>query len=287
VNGGHYYLAPANGSSRMTKNNGKVSQRRVWKCAACRKQFSVLNGTIFHGTKISIRKWCLVVLEICASKNGVSAREVERKYDLTAKTAWLMLHRIREAMKGDPLAGLLSGTVAADETWIGGKPRNKHRADLPPKHRWEKRNTDRTTVLALIDTKTGETRSRVIPNGQGPTLRQAIADQVEMDETTLITDEAAAYKSFSGEMKGHETLTHLAGEYVNPAGFTTNQAEAYFGHLKRSIDETHRHVSREHLPRYLANHDFLRSTFELDDSQRMRVLMSRTAGRRVSYKTSH
>ncbi|CAN5773773.1 hypothetical protein BH20ACT7_BH20ACT7_12910 [soil metagenome] len=120
-----YFLQPRGGKDRATRT-GSRSQRRVWKCADCRKQFSVLTGTIFHGTKIPLRTWILVVFELCSSKNGVAAREIERKYDLTAKTAWFMLHRIREAMKRDPLAGLLKGTVTADETWIGGKPSNRH-----------------------------------------------------------------------------------------------------------------------------------------------------------------
>lgn len=96
-----YFLKPANGSSRKT-NKGTMSERRVWKCAGCRKQFSVLTGTIFHGSKVPVRTWLFVVFEMCASKNGVSAREIERKYDLTPKTAWFMLHRIREAMKKQP-----------------------------------------------------------------------------------------------------------------------------------------------------------------------------------------
>ncbi|HEX3824992.1 MAG TPA: IS1595 family transposase [Mycobacteriales bacterium] len=287
VIGGHYYLAPANGSSRKTRMTGKtgaVSQRRVWKCCACRKQFSVLTGTIFHGSKISVRTWVLVILEMCASKNGVSAREIERKYDLTAKTAWFMCHRIREAMKLEPMAGLLSGVVAADETWIGGKPSNQSKSKRAPRARWEVKRTEKPSVLALVDTVTGEVRSRVVPNVKGATLRDAISQQVEMGATTLVTDEAQAYKMFAGEMKGHERVTHSADEYVNKDGFTTNQAEAYFGQLKRSIDGTHHHVSVEHLARYLANHDFLRSTHEMDDSDRMRLLVARTTGRRLTYK---
>ena len=111
--GPHYYIRPANGTSRSTRT-GAASQRRVWKCAACRKQFSVLTGTIFHGTKISVRTWVFVIFEMCSSKNGVSAREIERKYDLTAKTAWFMLHRIREAMKREPLVGTTSRATSAN-----------------------------------------------------------------------------------------------------------------------------------------------------------------------------
>ena len=101
-----FFLRPANGVSRRTRT-GSESERRVWKCGSCRKQFSVLTGTIFHGTKIPVRTWLLVVFEMCASKNGVAAKEIERKYDLTNKSGWFMLHRIREAMRRDPLAGML------------------------------------------------------------------------------------------------------------------------------------------------------------------------------------
>ena len=124
--GGHYFLKPANGVNRKTRT-GSRSERRVWKCKACRRQFTVLVGTVLHGSKISVRTWVLVILEMCASKNGVSAREIERKYDLTPKSAWFMCHRIREAMRRDPLASLLSGTVAADETWFGGTPLTSRR----------------------------------------------------------------------------------------------------------------------------------------------------------------
>jgi hypothetical protein len=95
-------------------------------CATCRKKFSVPTGTVFHGSKIPVRTWLFVTLELSASKNGVSAREIERKYGLTPKTAWFMLHRLREAMKRDGDAPFLSGTLVADETWIGGNPGNQH-----------------------------------------------------------------------------------------------------------------------------------------------------------------
>jgi transposase-like protein len=281
------YLRPVNGASRKTRT-GKQSERRVWKCNACRKQFTVLVGTIFHGSKIPVRTWVLVVLEMVASKNGVAAREIERKYDLTNKTAWFMLHRIREAMKREPLAGLLSGTVAADETWYGGKPSNQSKAKRAPRRGWAGAvaggRSDKPSVLALVDTVTGEVRSRVVPDVKGNTLREAIAEETEMGATTLVTDEWAGYKQFSGEMKGHETVNHSKDEYVNLNGMTTNQVEAYFGQLKRSIDGTHHHVSREHLARYLAQHDFLRSTFKMDDTERMRTLVEQTGGRRLTYR---
>ena len=282
-----FYLNPDNGVSRKTRT-GSRSQRRVWKCGDCRRQFSVLTGTIFHGTKISVRTWLMVIFEMCSAKNGISAREIERKYELTAKTAWFMCHRIREAMKRQPLAGLLSGTVASDETWVGGKPSNQSKKQRAPRRGWNGSvaggHTDKPAVMALVDTKTGEVRSRVVPDVKGATLRAAIADNVEMGSTTLITDEWKGYKVVSGEMKGHETVNHSRDEYVNKHGYTTNQVEAYFGQLKRSVDGTFHHVSREHLERYLAQFDFLRSQCKDTDTQRMLTVVDNAAGRRLTYK---
>jgi transposase-like protein len=145
-----YFLTPQGGArgTGKPKLDGKRTQsvRRVWKCARCRKQFSVLSGTILHGTKVSLRTWLMVMVQISSTKNGVSAREVERMHGVTSETAWFMLHRLRESMKRGPLASLLAGTVVADETFIGGKPKNRHqsrtgeygaggRGHLPPKTR--------------------------------------------------------------------------------------------------------------------------------------------------------
>ena len=244
----HYFLTPRNGVSRKTRTGSK-SQRRVWKCKDCRRQFSVLTGTIFHGSKIPVRTWIFVVFEMCASKNGVAAREIERKYNLTGKSAWFMLHRIREAMRREPLAGLLAGTVVADETWIGGKPSNRH-GYVPG----ENQTTTKTPVLSLVNSETREVRSRVVPNVSGATLRQAIADEVDGSRTFLHTDGAKPYTVVARDMARHEWVDHAAGEYVRN-GVSTNLAEGFFSQLKRSLDGTHHHVSVEHLDRYLGQFD--------------------------------
>jgi transposase-like protein len=116
-----YLLKPQSGY--RTLKSGKTTYRRVWKCGKCRKQYSVLVGTIFHGSHIPLGTWLTAIRMMCGGKNGVSAHELHRSLDITYKTAWFMCHRIREAMKLPPLAGKLSGVVEADETWIGGKPR--------------------------------------------------------------------------------------------------------------------------------------------------------------------
>ena len=101
------------------------------------------------------RKWVLVIFEMASSKNGVSAREIERKYDLTPRTAWFMLHRIREAMKREPMADLLSGRVVADETWYGGNPRNRHGHD-PKQHNTGPQKGNKVPIMALVSRETGE-----------------------------------------------------------------------------------------------------------------------------------
>jgi transposase-like protein len=279
-------MEPKDGTGSRKTRTGSRSQRRVWKCRGCRHQFSVLTDTIFHGTKISIRTWPFVIFEFCASKNFVSAWEISRKYEITNESAWHMLHRIREAMKREPLADLLSGVVAADETWIGGKPSNQSKTKRAPRRGWmgAEIKTDKPAVLALVDTATGETRSQVVPNVKGDTLRSVIAEQVEMGATTLVSDDAHAYQQFAVEMKGHERVVHSHDEYVNAAGFTTNNVERYFGQLKRSIDGTHHAVSREHLARYLAQFDFLATYHAETDSQRMRRVIGNVEGRRLTYK---
>ena len=282
-----YFLNPANGTSRKTRT-GSASQRRVWKCGACRKQFTVLVGTIFHGTKISLRKWLFVFVEMCSAKNGISAREIERRYKVTPKSAWFMTHRIREAMKREPLANMLTGTIKADETFIGGKPKNKHQQGRPLYLEGHGRGrsgsaSDKVPVLALVNRETGEVRSAVIPDVTGATLRKAIGEQVDMAGSTLHTDGWGGYRQLGQEFASHEHVDHSSYEYVR-GDVTTNQVEGYFSQLKRSIDGTHHHVSREHLARYLAEFDYRWSTRKLNDSARTKRLMGQVAGRRLSYR---
>jgi transposase-like protein len=273
----HYFLKPANGVDRKTRT-GSRSERRVWKCRDCRKQFSVLTGTIFHGSKIPVRTWLMVIFELCASKNGLAAREIERKYDMAPKTAWFLLHRIREAMKREPLAGLLKGTVIADETWIGGTPKNMHRHKRPTGSKSRK-----TVVFSLVEKESGQVRSQVVPNVKGANLRKVIEENVDLPATVLHTDGHRAYDAVGPTMKGHEKVDHEAGEYVRK-GVTTNHAEGYFSQLKRSLDGTHHHVSVEHLPRYLAEFDFRYNSCKVDDSERMRKVIAGTGARRLTYK---
>jgi len=116
-----------------------------------------MTGTIFHGSKVPLRTWLFVLFEMCANKNGMAAREIERKYGVAPKTAWFMAHRLREAMKVRA-PGMLVGTIVSDETWIGGTPRNRHKAEraMARGFGYEGHVTDKTPVLSLINAETGE-----------------------------------------------------------------------------------------------------------------------------------
>ena len=275
-----YFLKPKNGTARKTRT-GAETQRRVWKCAECRKQFSVLTGTIFHGSKIPVRTWLFVIFEMCSSKNGVSAREIERKYDLTPKSAWFMTHRIREAMKRHPVSDLLSGEVVADETWFGGEPKNRSKGD--PRRVGTRGATDKTPIVTLVSRETGEVRSRAVPNVDGTTLARVLRENVDPKATHLQTDEWGGYLPFARQLAAHSAVNHRDAEYVRD-GVTTNQAENFFSQLKRSLHGTHHHVSREHLDRYLAEFDFRFSTCKLSDTERMERLAGQFGGRRLKYR---
>jgi transposase-like protein len=279
---GATYLNPENGKSRATRT-GAQSQRRVWQCWDCRKQFSVLTGTVMHGTRVSVRVWVMVMFEMVSSKNGVSAREVERKYGVCSRTAWHLLHRIREAMTSDPLAAPMSGVVVADETFIGGAPKNRHASKRGPKF-----SSDKTPVLSLINAETGEARSRIVPDVTGASLSKAMSELgVHRSATTLYTDSSATYDSIDYAFEAHETVNHNEGEYVryvNGTVITSNAAENFFSQLKRSLDGTHHHVSRTHLPRYLAEFDFRYTTKDMSDTDRMGKLVGQCHGKRLTYK---
>lgn len=240
-----YFLkTPPGGRRTGTAERAGKSSRRIWKCAGCRKQFSVTTGTIFHATHVSLRVWLMVIFEMCANKNGVAAREIERKYDLTPKSAWFVLHRIREAMKREPLVGMLSGTIVADETFIGGKASNRHRqGTYVPGKMVKSMDRPKVAVLSLLDTATGEVRSRVVPDVTAPTLANAIREQVNMAPSVLHTNGHVGYRPIGRQFQNHQTVDHSRYEYVR-GNVTTNHAEGYFSQLKRSIDGTHHRCLR-------------------------------------------
>lgn len=273
-----YFLEPESGS-RTTKT-GKVSYRRLWKCADCRQPFSVLVGSLFEDSKIPLSKWLIAVHEISADKNGISSCELGRKLDITQKSAWFMAHRIREAMTLPALSGKLKGIVEADETYFGGEAKNMHKSKR--KEKITGRGTkNKIPVFAIVE-RGGEVRSQVMTNVTGDNIREVLRANVE-SSASLMTDTSTVYPKAGKEFALHETVDHSADEYVRGEAYT-NTAEGHFSQLKRSIDGTHHHVSEKHLQRYLAEFDFRYSTRKEEDGERTLKMFKRVSGKRLFYK---
>lgn len=269
-----HFIAPGNGVSRTTAG-GSQSERRVWRCHPCRKQFSVLTGTMMHATKIPVRTWVMVIFEMCSSKNGVAAREIERKYGLCPRTAWHMLHRIREAMSHDD-GNLFDGNVVVDEAYIGGNPEFMH---ANKRHGRAGAGTDKTPVVTIIDAESREARSTVVSWVDSASLGDVIRANVDFATTVLHTDSHRGYIPVGRTMAGHYAVDHKAGIYGTDKTNGTNLCENYFAQLKRGLKGTHIHVDPKHLHRYLGEFDYRFSTCDLSDTERMEDLGKRLGGR--------
>lgn len=263
--------------------------RRLWKCASCRKQFTVTVGTIFEGSHIGLHKWLLAFYLLCSSKKGMSAHQLHRMLGVTYKSAWFMAHRIRYAMEQPPFQAQLTGVVEADETYVGGKVRRSNRRQTKPldpkqpdKRMQTGRGADKTPVLALVE-RGGRVRSFRMANVTGESLGGAIRRHVAR-EAHLRTDSYPSYKKVGKEYASHETVDHNR-EYVRGDAHT-NTVENFFSILKRGINGVYHHVSEAHLPRYLAEFDFRynnRAGNGIDDAERTRLALLGGEGKRLRY----
>ncbi|GAK44676.1 ISSpo8, transposase [Tepidicaulis marinus] len=270
---------------RITKLEGKSTRPGVHKCKECRKPFTVTVGTVFEHSKIPLNKWVLATHLMASSKKGMSAHQLHRMLGVTYKTAWFMAHRIREAMKPAPKpSGSMGGEgkyVEADETFIGGKEKNKHKSKRAKRRggAWGKE-----TVFSLVE-RGGHVRSRHVVSVTAQTLRPVIKAQVDA-ATFLVTDDAGQYRHMKEDFPGHEVINHSAQEYVR-GNTHTNTIEGYFSILKRGVTGTYHHVSQQHLKRYLAEFDFRyneREALGVNDTMRAQNLLAGARGKRLTYR---
>jgi transposase-like protein len=283
-------VCPHCGDSERKHYLLKSKTRKLWKCAACRKQFTVTVGTIFERSHIPLHKWLLAFYLLCSSKKGMSAHQLHRMLGVTYKSAWFMAHRIRYAMEQPPFQTRLTGTVEVDETYVGGKVRRSNKRQYKPldptqpdtRLRKTGRGTDKTPVVALV-ARGGIVRSERVASVTGDKLKSVIRNHVD-PSATLMTDAFASYRGLDQEYAGHFTVNHL-DEYVR-GEVHTNTAENFFSILKRGINGVYHHVSEEHLPRYLAEFDFRYNTRTANgytDADRTRIALSMTEGKRLRY----
>lgn len=253
--------------------------RRLWKCAKCRKQFTVTVGTIFESSHVGLDKWLLAFYLLCASKKGMSAHQLHRMLGVTYKTAWFIFHRVREAMRDPAFTSRLAGTVEADETYVGGKRRKTgHRGGRPgPKDK------NKAAVFALVE-RGGRARSFHVARVTADELQGAIHQHVRQD-SAIMTDDFGSYRGLDDDFGSHETVAHGDGEYVRGA-VHTNTVESYFATLKRGVTGTYHRVSPAHLHRYLNEFDFRHNTRTATDGGRMVAALKQAEGKRLMYRDS-
>ncbi len=246
------------------------------KCYACRKQFTVRVGTVFESSHVPLHIWFQAAFLMASSKKGISSNQLHRTLGVTLKTAWFMSHRLREAMrvlKIEPMGGA-GRFVEADETFVGGKARNRAYREPPPKE----------AVMALVE-RGGRVASFHVPNVTAATLKPIIAEALSTD-SHFRTDESGVYWEIGEQFASHYTVVHSANEYVRGDAHT-NTVEGYFSILKRGIYGVYQHVSENHLKRYLAEFDFRyheRVALGIDDLERTTRALRGIVGKRLTYR---
>jgi transposase-like protein len=209
-----------------------LTTRRLWKCKACKKQYSVKLGTIFEDSPLGLDKWLPAVWLAANSKNGISSHELARALGITQKSAWFMLHRIRLAMQTKSV--LPSGEVEVDETFVGGKGHNMHRSVRERKGMRKKGGAvDKIVVLGMRE-RGGKVHAEVIPDIKSKTLQPRVIDRVEAG-STVYTDQWSGYIGLEGRFD-HETVNHLE-TYVE-GRVHTNTIENFWALLKRGLNGT-------------------------------------------------
>lgn len=270
-----------------------LANQRKWQCKSvhAKRQFSAKVGTIFEDSPLGLDKWLPAVWMIASAKNGISSYELHRALGVTQKTAWFMLHRIREAMKNGSLlkmGGADGGPVEVDETFVGGRVSNMHRNKRPQGRGFTgiaTGHTAKTIVMGMLDRGTRQVRAQVIPNVERETLQNEILTAIEK-KSTVYTDKWGGYRSLEERDFVHEAVNHLE-EFVR-GQVHTNGIENFWSLLKRSLKGTYVAVEPFHLDRYVTEQVFRynnRATKEnpLTDSDRFALLMSQVAGRRLTF----
>lgn len=257
------------------RKSGERSKRFLWRCNGCKQQYTVRTGTVYEDSRIPLRHWCYAFWKACSSKKGVSALQIKRETGLTYKSALFLMHRIRWAM-ADENPPTLRGTIEADETYVGGKPRylGHHKRGAGSGH---------APVVALVE-RGGRVRSWHMANVNAVNLADAVKDMVDPDNSRLVTDEKAWWnlpgRSFG---LGHNKVNHRNKEWAR-GDVTTNTIEGVFSLLKRGIYGTFHNVSKHHLHRYLAEFDFRYNNRKIDDGERTALAIRSADGKRLLYK---
>jgi transposase-like protein len=269
------------GFDRITVVKGARAGLR--RCGPCKREFTVTVGTIFERSHVKLHKWFQAAHLMASSKKGISAHQLHRTLKVTYKTAWFMEHRLREAMRElHPTSlGGEGKTIEIDETYIGGREKNKHRDKRLNAGRG---GVGKEIAFSLVE-RGGSVRSHHVPTVSSITLAPILRKQIDA-ASTVMSDEGGGH--VGSLFPKSDTVNHSIGEYVR-GDVHTNTIEGYFSILKRGITGTYHHVSAKHLKRYLAEFDFRyneRQALGVTDEARADKLVRGIVGKRLTYLDS-
>lgn len=269
---------------KLPKIEGKKHSHRpgLYYCNECKGTFTVTVGTVFERSKVPLTKWWMAAHMFNSGKTGVSAHEIHRTLGVTYKTAWFMMHRLREAMttlKRGPMGGKGS-EVQADETYFGNtSKRAKH---------YKKGHSQKASIIALVEPD-GDARAFHVKRATAKEVRNILFTNADR-KSVLVTDNSALYKEVGREFGYHERVWHTAGRYVNKRGYTTNNVENFFGVFKRGMRGTYTFCGEQHLQRYLDEFAFRythRSGLGISDGERTALALKGIEGKRLTYRPTN